>query len=461
MKKQFVHAILLLASSILFFSSCQKVIENKPVTREEIATAASNTQGHLKQTKTFSSEIVQKWLGLKLRILLTAQEQNTTSGFLVARFYAALGISLYESVVPGMPAYQSLSDQLQDMPDMPEALPGLAYHWPASANAALASTFRKFLPNATAANKASIDSLENALNQSYITQVNTETFLRSKTFGAEVANRIFNWSATDGFFAVNPPYIPPVGAGLWVPTPPGFAAPSGPYWGNLRTLMPGVLNQTSPPLPIPYSASASSSFFNSMQEVYNTRQMLANDPVLKAKAQYWRGTPGGSGFIVWYAIFRKILSEQQNNVMLDKAALVYCKLGIVQREGAVAVIRAKYLYNELAPITYIRTIMGQVTWNSEFPTPALPCYPELHAPQNSSSAAVLSHAFGSNYQINTNGVHPLGLPGYIFNSFEEAAEHANQSRFLGGVSTQHAVNAGAWIGNRTVEYMNDQILFLK
>src|SRR5688572_12103538 len=382
MKSNFPQIILLITifSAVLF--SCQKEIDKQPNRPEEIATAANQDHGHLKQTKTYSSEVVQKWLALKLRIFLTPQEQGSL--FVVSRFYAALGLSLYESVVPGMPAYQSLSGQLQQIPEMPETVPGYAYHWPASANAALAKTFRKFLPNTFAANKASIDSLENALNQTYMTEVNAETFLRSKAFGAEVAERIYNWSATDGVNTVNPPYIAPVGPGLWIPTPPGFGAAFGPYLGSLRTMMPGVLEHTSPPPPITYSTDPSSTFFSSMQQVYNTRQQLANDPVLKAQVQYWRGTPSGSGFIVWYAIFRKILSEQ-SNVMLDKAALVYCKLGIAQRDGTVAVFKAKYSYNELTPITYIRTVMGQPTWNSEIPATPMPGYPELHAPQNSSS----------------------------------------------------------------------------
>src|SRR5688572_6920942 len=343
--------VLLVLLLVIVFVSCQKQID-QPAQQEELSTSAANNNvnGHLKQTKTFSSEVVQKWLALKYRILLTPQEQSATGGFLVARFYAALGISLYESVVPGMPAYQSLSGQLIDMPPMPSTSPGLAYHWAASANAALAHTFRKFLPNTSAANKASIDSLENALNLEYMMQVNATTIQRSKNFGNTVADLVFNWSNADGFFNVNPPYVPPVGPGLWIPTPPNFASPLGPYWGNIRPLMPGVLNETTPPPPIPYSTAPSSAFFADMQEVFNTRQLLATNPALRTQAIYWRGSMGGSGFILWYAMLRKILSEQGNNVMLDKAALAYCKMGIVSKDGAIAVFKSKYLYNELAPI---------------------------------------------------------------------------------------------------------------
>lgn len=182
---------------------------------------------------------------------------------------------------------------------------------------------------------------------------------------------------------------------------------------------------------------------------------------MKAQAQYWRGSMGGSGFIIWYNLLRKILSEEGNNAMLDKAALAYCKLGIVHKDGTIAVIKAKFLYNQLVPITYIRSVMGHTTWNSEFPAPASPGYPELHAPQYSSSAAVFSQVFGNNYSFNTDGISPLGLPGYTFNSFAEAGVHANQSRFYGGVGTQSAVDAGAWIGNKTAMHLENTIKFLK
>ena len=448
----------------IFFISCQKGIDNRAPQQEEAVTSANsnnNEHGHLKQTKTYSSEVVQKWLALKSRILLVPQEQNTAFGLMVPRFYAALGISLYESVVPGTPGYQSLSGQLQEMPTMPSTVPGLAYHWPTSANAALAQIFKKFLPNTSVANKTAIDSLENSLNLSYMAEVNTATFQRSKEFGKEAADRIFNWSNTDGFFTVNPPYVPPVGPGLWVPTPPSFLPAIGPYWGNMRTLMPGVLTETSPPPPDPYSTDPSSTFFASMTEVFNTTQIITCNPALKTQIQYWRGSMGGSGFILWYGMLRKILAEQGGNVVLDKAALAYCKMGIVHKDAFIAAKKAKFYHNELAPITYIRDVMGQATWNSEFPAPADPCYPEVYAPQNSSSATVLTQVFGDNFQINTDGIHPLGLPGCTFNSFNEAAIHANHSRFLAGVGRQAALDAGAWIGNKTAEYLENKIKFLK
>ena len=69
------------------------------------------------------------------------------------RAMAYCGIAAYESVVPGMPAYQTLTGQLNGFPEMPSAEPGKAYHWAASANAALAEMNRRLFPTASTANK--------------------------------------------------------------------------------------------------------------------------------------------------------------------------------------------------------------------------------------------------------------------------------------------------------------------
>ncbi|HET6765822.1 MAG TPA: hypothetical protein VFH08_00440 [Chitinophagaceae bacterium] len=90
-----------------------------------------------------------------------------------------------------------------------------------------------------------------------------------------------------------------------------------------------------------------------------------------------------------------------------------------------------------------------------------PGYPELHATVADTSTAVLSFMFGNNYQLNTDGTYHLGLAGYSFNLLEEASIHAGMSRFYAGVNSIPSINAGLWPGNKTVEYMNTEIKFLK
>jgi hypothetical protein len=107
--------------------------------------------------------------------------------------------------------------------------------------------------------------------------------------------------------------------------------------------------------------------------------------------------------------------------------------------------------------------MAHTTWNSQFPTLANPDYPDGVVADYSASAGALSSVFGKNYKLNTEGTNssPTLYQGYTFSSFEEAAAHGGQSRFLAGVTTKPAVAAGLSIGFKTAEYMDKKIRFLK
>ena len=69
--------------------------------------------------------------------------------------------------------------------------------------------------------------------------VDAEVLERSIEYGKTIASEIYDYSVTDGqdqCYASNFPtsYTPPVGDGLWVPTPPAFQSAMQPYWGNVR-----------------------------------------------------------------------------------------------------------------------------------------------------------------------------------------------------------------------------------
>src|SRR6188768_646269 len=70
--------------------------------------------GHLKQTKTYSSDVVKQWLDAQTSMLYV--QSGNPFGLNSARYMAYCGVALYESVVPGMPGYQTLYGQLTDMP---------------------------------------------------------------------------------------------------------------------------------------------------------------------------------------------------------------------------------------------------------------------------------------------------------------------------------------------------------
>ena len=87
--------------------------------------------------------------GFQFALLLTQQ----TPGFsppVASRALGYLGLALYESVLPGMPANLSLAGQLNELSSLPWAQPDEPLHWPTAANAAMATITRMMFPTASA-----------------------------------------------------------------------------------------------------------------------------------------------------------------------------------------------------------------------------------------------------------------------------------------------------------------------
>ena len=444
--------------SLSLFSGCQKQID-QPTKQNEIATATNSNsnsqQGHLKQANTYSSEVVLKWIDLNRRLLLSTA--RVAPGIKVNREFGYTGIALYESVVPGMPAYQSLSSQLNQMPVMPSTQPGLAYHWAACGNAALAAMNRYFFPTASAANKTSMDSLESALNEQYQTEEETAGEIqRSVDFGKEVARRIFDWSKTDGSDHAFDPYTLPVGPGLWVPTPPAFPSAVGPYWGNNRTLVAGSINGTLPSSPLPYSEDPFSDYYKMEKEVYDASVSLTPDQA--AIGLFWLDAGIGAGGH-WLYILKQVLANEDTK--LDIAALAYAKGGIYINDATVSSFKTKYVYNLQRPITYIRTVLGHPTWNALFATPGHPDYSSAHTVQSTAIVAAFSSIFGNNYQFTDHQFDNIGMAPRTYNSFNAIVNEVAAARVYAGIHTRMACEAGVLEGSKVAQNIDNKLKFLK
>ena len=454
---------LFLPAVLFFFFSCQKQID-KPALPEELSTSAnaSKEQGHLKQTKTFSSEVVLKWMDMQLRVIRT-----TPAGMPPAtnsRLFAYSGVALYESVVPGMPAYQTLHGQLTDMPAMPPTENGKAYHWAAAANAALAYISKQSFPNTLPVNKTSMDSLENALNSAYQTEVNVSTFDRSVAFGKAVAQLIFQWSATDRSATVWPPYTLPVGPGLWASTFPNFPAASTPYWGRNRLFVTESLNNSDPPLPPPYSTSNNSAYYNMMKEVYDISQTLTTGQI--NQALYYRDAPGYVSGGHYLSILYQLLQNEQPS--LDFSALAFAKSGMAIADALIGCFQWKYAHvnggtmtNTERPITYIRGVMGYGDWIGKFNTPPHPDFPSGHSTTAGAAEIIFTHLFGHSYSFVNHTYDYLGMPPQPYTSFSDMAQQIGMSRIYAGIHTRYACEAARTQGQKIARNILKGIEFLK
>jgi len=458
MRKKILYAVLLFAAVSFFNLSCQKETSKPAVKAEpeqdETLAARNNHHGHLKLTKTFSSDVVIKWLNQQLDLLRVPLAPGTGSQG-ADRCQAYCGIATYESVVPGMPAYRSLAHQLVDFPDMPKAEPGKAYHWAASANAALAEMNRKLFPTTSDVNKTNINNLESTLQAIYANETDAATLQRSIEFGKEVATRVFGWAATDGSGNANPPYIPPAGPGLWVPT--AATPPVNPYASQLRLLVPGVVYGTALAPPPPYSTVPGSAFWNMAKDVYDKSLVLTPDQI--AMAIYHRDAPGYPGGGHFVAILSQVISKAQP--ALDIAALAYAKVGLGQHDASTICFVNKYKYNQVRPITYIQNVMGYTTWTPVIPTPNHPEFPSAHAVNNSAVVEMLTDVFGDNFKFTLHTYDYLGFPARSYNSFYEMGKEMADSRVFGGIHYQASCDKGLRQGKKVARNILRRIKFLK
>jgi hypothetical protein len=458
MRKKIQFAVLLFASVSLFNLSCQKENKELPKPAEQKETLSDeNARGHHdneKEASSFSSEVVIKWLNMQLDMLRVPLAPGTGSQS-AERAQAYCGIALYESVVPGMDDYRSLKGQLTDFPVMPTAEHGKSYHWAASANAALAEMNRKLFPTTSAANKTKMDSLENALNNIFASQTGPNTFQRSIAFGKEVATRVFAWAATDGSANVNPPYIPPVGPGLWVPTAP--TPPINPYAYQRRLLVPHVANGTALAPPPPYSTIPGSPFWNMAKDVYDKSQVLTPDQI--ALAIYFRDAPGYPAGGHYVSLLTQVLTKAQP--ALDVAALSYVKVGLSQHDATIILFTNKYTYNLVRPVTYIQNVMGHPTWQTVIPTPNHPEFPSGHTVTNGAVIVMLNDMFGKHFHFTLHTYDYLGFPARSYNSFDEMGQEVSDSRILGGLHYQATLDKSRLQGKKVGQNILREIEFLK
>jgi hypothetical protein len=455
MKTIYLPRLLLLSIVTIGFYSCQKEIKTQQPEQNSAAINANSQHGHLKQTKEYSSEVVFKWMDMQLRLFRT--NATPIGGLPPQRYYGYSAIALYESVVPSMPAYQTLSGQLTDMPSMPQAMPGFAYHWPTCANAALSAMSKYFFPNTSPGNKIAMDSLENSLNATYQSELNDdEEFQRSVQFGKTVAQLVFDWSKNDGASEANNPYSPPVGAGLWAPTPPAYAAAFGPYWGNNRLMVTGSLAGSEPAAPPAFSTDPSSDYYQMVKEVYDVSQSLTAEQT--AIALFFRDNPGyGGGH--YLSILKQIFEQEQ--LQLDFTAYAFAKSCIAIIDAGIGCWKTKYQYNQERPIRYIREVLGHPSWNPLFPTPNFPDFPSGHADIAGALSEILTGLFGTNYHFTDHSYDYLGMAPRSYNSFNEMVDEIGISRVYAGIHYRISCERGAWQGKKIGQNTNQKLHFFK
>ena len=412
----------------------------------------------------YSSAPVNDWIALDLQLI------QLTPGFsppVAARALGYIGLALYESIVPGMPGYQSLAGQLNDLSSLPWAQPDEVLHWPTVANAAMATMTRMMFSNASAENKARIDLLERDLPLKYPVDFDPNTITpdvtnRSQTFGKLMAMAIMTWARTDGGHEAWGPlrrdranFVPPSGSGKWSATAPAFAPPLLPYWGENRPIVLHKAADCPAPPPPEYSEEVGSDFYKAGLEVYKISKAATQQQ--RQFALYWADDPGKTPTPAghWEYIANDLLKLRKANLAV--AAETLARLNIAMSDAFVAAWYTKYTLNVLRPITYNQLVIDSNWVPTLLATPPFPDYPSGHSVQSSTAAAVLDAIFGSKTSFTDNTHNDRGWGPRTFPNFIAAADEAALSRLYAGIHYRFAVEGGKSQGRCVA----DKVLALK
>lgn len=401
-----------------------------------------------------------------------------------------LGLSAYECVVSAIPENRSIADLYSGL-HVPKADPDLEYYWPACINESYAYLMERFFPHmqndpnpqVTAA-FALIKAKRDQLHGLYTAETTPEILERSEKFGKEVAAAIYAWEQSDqvGHNAFLDPqpisYTPPVGPGLWTPTPPDNGRAMFPQWGQVRTFAIKPEEKLCRP-PIPYGENPNSPFYAQAWEVYTTVAAIKAPPAgletwaanQKWAAIFWSDDITNLTFAPpprMVAILNQVAADEELD--LAGCAEAYAKMGLALSDASVALWNSKYVYNVERPITYIRRIIGQQypeakDWLTILDgtavgkpygtTPAFPAYPSGHSGFGGAGGKILSSFFEYNakhpgtytftdlcHQLRTEF---LGTP-RTFNSFSQLGEEDAYSRIPLGVHFRMDCEVGLEVG---------------
>jgi hypothetical protein len=382
-------------------------------------------------------------------------ELNTEGyrGPIAARTYAYIGLAAYEAARPGFNGtFKSMAHMFNGL-ILPASPPVALYDMDIALNACYATIAKHFFLSGpeTIRNKRMVldEKWSSTLNRGQL----DERIRASTAFGKQVADAIFTWSATDTFgFEANHhnydrTFVPPVGDGLWVPSP-DFPMPALlPYWGKIRPFVIHVDDFMADSLP-PFSTATNDIYHQQAVEVISFSKPLSSEN--QWIAEFWHDDRAGLTFSPaghWLAITNQVIEKEQPAI--EKTLGVYLKVGFALADAMIACWKSKYTYNVMRPETYIQAHIDP-TWRPHSPSPSFPSYPSGHSMMGAAAAEILVDEFGSPYEM-TDYSHKW-LPEYAveprqFNSFDDMARENALSRLFLGVHWRFDCEEGLRLGS--------------
>jgi hypothetical protein len=274
---------------------------------------------------------------------------------------------------------------------------------------------------------------------------------RGVQVGALTSELILAIRAHDGSDATPPPLPAATQPGQFRPTPPTFAPAVFTHWDGVT---PFVLNDDEQFRPVPPPTLSSGAYAAALNEVKSVGQDSSTTRTADetTQAKFWAAP-------IWN-YWNQIADDAvlAHHTDLVQSARMFADLDLSFADGAIAFYDAKYQYDLWRPITAIReaatdgnpATIADPNWTPLATTPADPSYPGAHSVISEAGATVLSAFFGKHADIT---VTSEVLPGVVrhFDSYQDAALEAGQSRIFAGVHTRLDHDAGLRLGQNVAD----------
>ena len=400
-------------------------------------------------------QVVSNWYRLVLELV---RHTPTYSPPVASRAFAYFGVTMFEATATGSRDLVSLAGQLNGLTPVPQRETSKAYDEAVVLNAAISFAAQKFFTHTGPTGQRALAAMSSKMRANVAEGLESDIVVRSEAHGRAVAEHILAWSLTDGGAVIENMGFPrqytlTAGPAHWVPTSKiaQQQVPLLPGWGKTRTF--ATPDGATCPLPPPpdYSEDKNSEFYRQAIEVYDTVNTLTPDQ--RAIARFWSDdpmlspTPPGH----WISIAMQVLDQDKADA--SRRVEVLARLGVTLADAFIGCWDAKFKYDLVRPITYIKRLVDP-KWETLLITPPFPEYPSGHSTQSGAAAVVLANLFGDNRAFEDHTHEADGLIPRKYNNFWEAAEEAGISRLYGGIHYRAAIEFGLDQGKCIGAYTN-------
>jgi hypothetical protein len=281
---------------------------------------------------------------------------------------------------------------------------------------------------------------------------------RGVAWGAEVAQAVLAWRATDGFSASYPPFRGGDAIGQWRPTPPAFGAMSAQALAFTAMFVLADNAQFRPGPPRGLTSATYTDDFNAVKALGRVTGSTRTEDQT-ALAQFWEGNAS----VHWNQAANQI--ARANRLSLSDCNRLLAVLNIAMADTAFTTWSGKRFYGAAPaevtwrPVTSIPLAetdgnpdtAPDPDWLPLINTPSHPEYPAGHPSLNGAAATVLLRHFrrGQTFTLTT-----AGQPSRKYTSITRARSDGNNARVWGGMHYPSTVAVSDAEGEAIATYVD-------